>query len=156
MSSLSSFSRTREVCSSCNVRDQVSHPFKKAGKIMVLYILIFMFLNSGLKQKILDWMVTGNLKFNLTAIYQMYYFQDSFETYNGPNPLELLAPLFTQLSCSYKVSCCLTDGKYVTTGDLTYLLSAVHFWHIEFTFFLSRFFSSTISHRSASWPESVL
>jgi len=72
-------------------------------------------------------MVTGNLKFNLTTIYQMYYFQDSFETYNGPNPLELLTPLFTQLSCSYKVSCCLTDGKYVTTGDQTYLLSAVHF-----------------------------
>jgi len=108
---------------------------------MVLYILIFMFLNSGLKQKILDWMVAGIPKFNFTAIYQMYYFQDSFETYNGPNPLELLAPLFTQLSCSYKVSWCLTDGKYVSTEGQTYLLSYI---------------LNSLSRCTASWPESVL
>jgi len=132
------------------VRDQVSHPFKKAGKIVVPYILIVMFLNSGLKQKILDRIAAGISKFNLTTIYQMYYFQDSFETYNGPNPLELLAPLFTQLSCSYKVSWCLTDGKYVPTRGLTYLLSAVHFLNIKFTFSLSRFLPSAVSHRTAS------
>jgi len=43
--------------------------------------------------------------------------KDSFETYNGPNPLELLAPLFTQLSCSYKLESYWTyelcHGRYI-------------------------------------------
>ena len=34
-----------------NVIDQVSHPDKAAGKIIVLYILIFIFLDSELKAK---------------------------------------------------------------------------------------------------------
>jgi len=38
------FSNTLSLRSSVNVRDQVSHPYKTTGKITVLYILIFMFL----------------------------------------------------------------------------------------------------------------
>jgi uncharacterized membrane protein len=34
------------LCSSLNVRDQVSHRHKTIGKIIVLYILIFTFLDS--------------------------------------------------------------------------------------------------------------
>jgi hypothetical protein len=34
------FSNTLSVCSSFNVRDQVSHPYRTTGKIIVLYILI--------------------------------------------------------------------------------------------------------------------
>jgi hypothetical protein len=37
------FSNTLSLCSSLNIRDQVSHPYRTAGKI-VLYILIFMVL----------------------------------------------------------------------------------------------------------------
>lgn len=43
--------------------------------------------------------------------------KDSIDTYNGPNPLELLAPLFTQSSCSYRLESYWTyelcHGRYV-------------------------------------------
>jgi polysaccharide pyruvyl transferase WcaK-like protein len=35
------FSNTLNLCSSISVRDQVSHPYKTTGKIMISYILIF-------------------------------------------------------------------------------------------------------------------
>jgi hypothetical protein len=37
---------TLSLCTSLNVRNQVSHPCRTTGKIIVLYILIFMFLDS--------------------------------------------------------------------------------------------------------------
>jgi hypothetical protein len=46
------FSNTLSLCSSLNVRDQVSHPYKK-GRIMVLYIWTFTFLDSRRDDKIL-------------------------------------------------------------------------------------------------------
>src|SRR5215468_6003820 len=39
------FSNTLSLCSSLSVRDQVSHPYKTTGKIIVLYALIFVFLD---------------------------------------------------------------------------------------------------------------
>jgi hypothetical protein len=40
------FSNTLSLCSSLSVRDQVSHPYKTTGRIMVLNILTFTFLDS--------------------------------------------------------------------------------------------------------------
>jgi hypothetical protein len=36
---------TLSLCSSINVRDQVSHPYKITGRIIVLYIVTFNFLD---------------------------------------------------------------------------------------------------------------
>ena len=46
------FSNTLSLRSSLNVGDQVSHPYKTTGKIIILYILIFKCLNSKLENKI--------------------------------------------------------------------------------------------------------
>jgi hypothetical protein len=40
------FWNTFSLCSYLKVRDKVSHPYRTTGRIIVLYILIFMFLDS--------------------------------------------------------------------------------------------------------------
>jgi hypothetical protein len=44
-------SNTVSLCSSLNAIDQVSHPYKTARRIMVLYILTFIFLDSRREDK---------------------------------------------------------------------------------------------------------
>ena len=45
------FSNTLSLRSSLNLSDYVSHPYNTKGKIIVLYIVLFMFLNSKLENK---------------------------------------------------------------------------------------------------------
>jgi len=55
------FSNTLFLRSFLNVSDQVSHPYKTTDKIIVLYILIFVFLDQTEKQKILLRMIASIL-----------------------------------------------------------------------------------------------
>jgi hypothetical protein len=52
--SLEPCSQTPCLFPSLNVKDQVSHPYKTTGRIMVLYILTFLFLDSRREDKTLD------------------------------------------------------------------------------------------------------
>jgi hypothetical protein len=55
-----SFSSTSSLCSSVNVGDQVSHPYKTRDKIIILGILVSIFLDSKREHKrFLDQMVVG-------------------------------------------------------------------------------------------------
>jgi hypothetical protein len=53
------YSNTLSLCSSLNVRDKVSHPYRTTGKIIVLYVLIFVFREQMSRQKFLDWIANG-------------------------------------------------------------------------------------------------
>jgi hypothetical protein len=53
------FSNTLSLCSSLNVREQVPHPYRTIFKIIVLYILIFVFRQQTRGQKVLDQMVAS-------------------------------------------------------------------------------------------------
>jgi hypothetical protein len=45
------FSNTLNLCSSLEMREDVSYPYKTRGKIIVLYILNFMFLDGRWEDK---------------------------------------------------------------------------------------------------------
>jgi hypothetical protein len=49
------FSNTLSLCSSLNVRDKVLHPYRTTGKIILLYILIFVVVRQQTRrQMVLD------------------------------------------------------------------------------------------------------
>jgi hypothetical protein len=56
------FSNTLSLCSSLNARDQVSHPYRSTGKIIVLYILILALFDSRREDR--RFWTESNLYFN--------------------------------------------------------------------------------------------
>ena len=64
------FSNTLNLCFSLNVTDQVSHPYKTKDNIIVLYILIFILLDSKLDDKIFCAECKQSIpNFNLLSVY---------------------------------------------------------------------------------------
>jgi hypothetical protein len=64
------FSTTLSLCSSLNVRDQVSDPYRVTGKIIVLCVLILMFLDSRGELLRYNNMYLGKRRFG--GVYRMY------------------------------------------------------------------------------------
>ena len=62
------FSNSLSLCSSLNMSDQVSNQYKTRSKINVLYVLIFIFLDSKQKTKILHQMIEAFPDFSLLLI----------------------------------------------------------------------------------------
>jgi hypothetical protein len=67
------FSNTLSLCSSLNVWDLVSHPYRTTGKIIVLYILIFqVFRQQERRQKVLNVTVASITRIQPPLNYLLY------------------------------------------------------------------------------------
>ena len=71
------FSNTPSLRSSLNVSDQVSHPYKTAGKIIVLYILIFKLWIANWKTKDIFILLLVSSSSNLAFRYAFFLFLKS-------------------------------------------------------------------------------
>jgi hypothetical protein len=63
--------------SSLNLSDQVSHPYKTTGKIIVLYIFFFIFLNNILEDKSSAW---NDSKHSLNSICSYFLPEYNFDS----------------------------------------------------------------------------
>jgi len=70
------FSNTLSVCSSLNVRHQISQPHKTTGKIIFLYILTFIFLANKLEDKrfCTEWGQLCKLNYELPPVTSQWSF----------------------------------------------------------------------------------
>jgi hypothetical protein len=62
-------SNTFSLCSSFTAIDQVSHPYRTTGKIIVIYILMFTFLGIKRKDKSVNWMVASIIRIQSDIIF---------------------------------------------------------------------------------------
>jgi hypothetical protein len=82
------FSNNFSLCTSINLRDQVSHPCKTTGRILVLHILTFTFQDNRREDKRLDRMVASIPR--ITIFYGTWIFistlPGSYSETDEPNP----------------------------------------------------------------------
>jgi hypothetical protein len=151
-----SYSQKRSAYVPPSMTDHFSHPYKWKGKFVVLYILIFIFLEQTWRQKFLHRMIASipwlqsalNFIMNGTLIRSgRSQISELFHSFEG----FFIIPYIVTSSCSL-VSLLLLTSSYCTTGLCNSQQCALRNSKHKMSAFLRKLPVDVISRQSERWP----